>query len=194
MSGRVWILTALLIATVLAASAAPALSEDSDRGTIVGTVKVPGAACIRVSSTSLDYGTHPFAANGQLSFAVSDPTTFTVTNCPAAPASIFRISGSHATGPGAMSWTLTDGWSECDGSLNRYGVPWIQRDPYYVGGWLTTTPMTLMHRRSPTADPVATFEPGESAELLAQLNMPCVGSDGAGQTFSFTVGLIAEVA
>ena len=197
MNRRVSILTALLAAaaSVLAVGSVPAFSADaSDKGTVVATVKVAAGACIQLSTTSLNYGTHAFAANGQLSFAISDPPTFTVTNCPSAPESTFLISGTNATGPGSMSWTLTDGWQQCDNRLNRYGIAWAQHEPFNPGGSLTTTPTTVVHRRAPSEDPVATFQPGESAQLLNQVNMPCVGSDGPGQTFTFSIELTATVA
>jgi hypothetical protein len=194
MSRRIWICIALLAASAsaLAAGSVPAFGDD--KGTIAATVRASAGVCIQLSTTSLNFGSHPFAENGQLSFALSDPPTFTVTNCPTAPESTFSISGTNANGPGGASWTLTDAWQQCDGTLNRYGIGWAQNDPFNPGGFLTTTPRTVVHRRAPSESPVSTFQPGESAQLLPQVNMPCALSAGAGQAFSFSILLTAMAA
>lgn len=196
MSRRVWILIALAAAMALAVGAVPAFTADS--GTITGTVhaQAPAAPCIELSTTTLDFGTHPFAANGQLSFGVGD-RSFTTTNCATADAR-FLIAGTHARAEGSSQvWTLTDGWEACDGTLNRFGLLWFESETNnpFTSGRLTTTPSVLTHYRPPDyATPQTVFQPGEAEELGAQVNLPCAGSDGVGSALTFGISLITTVA
>ena len=103
------------------------------------------------------------------------------------------IAGTDATGPGG-TWTLTEDWLTCDGRPNRYGLRWAEMPESFSGGRLTTTPITVFHHRPPANTAVQTFTPGESETLAGLMTMPCMGSNGAGQTFSFTIGLTATVA
>src|SRR5438132_10223825 len=121
MGKRVWILTALMAATALAAAAMPAFTADN--GTITGTVTVlaPPAPCIQLSTTSLDFTAVLFNPPQVSHVGIADPIT-TLTNCSTAVSS-FGIAGTDASGP-AGPWTLTDGWRSCDGRLNRYGLLW----------------------------------------------------------------------
>jgi hypothetical protein len=191
MSRRIWILAALLAATALAASAAPAFSGDS--GSIVGTVSVPAppAPCIQLSTTSLDFGTQAFATNGAHVQAGRD---FSVTNCSPA-VSQFTIAGTNATGPGGV-WSLTDNWFNCDGTLNRYGLRWDENEAgtFWSGGPLITTPRVLGHVVESLNQWVMTWNPGDAETERVSVEMPCAGSNGAGQQFSFSIGLIATVA
>jgi hypothetical protein len=182
--------TTALVALTAAVSAVPAFTADT--GSIVGTVTAgaPPAPCIQLSTTTLDYGTLSFAANGSHSMAVAG-SGVDVTNCSAA-VSTFAMAGTDASGPGG-SWSLTDRWQICDGSLNKYGLLQIELPEAFTGQYLVTTPRGLVHRRPPTNDPFQTFNPGESEALGFSVAMPCVGSNGAGQTFSFTIGLTATV-
>jgi hypothetical protein len=183
LAAAVWLLGVI----ALAAGAVPAFTADN--GSITGTVSVPDAACIELSSTSLDYGTVPFAASGSASRGFSSAITFT--NCSSA-VSRFAMSGTDASGTGG-SWSLTDDWLNCDGRLNRYGLFEVETDGF-PGVYLTTAPKTLVHHRAPANTVEDTFGPGEADELAFILDMPCAGSAGAGRTFSFSVAMTATVA
>jgi hypothetical protein len=181
-------ITAIVLGTMLAAGAVPALSADN--GTIVGTISVPAVTpCIQISTTSLDFGSASFAAQGADSRAESAGVG--VTNCSTVESGI-TMTGSDATNAGS-TWSLTDDWLNCDGRLNRYGLFQFELPERFSGQYLITTPRTLVHRRPPTNDPVQTFAAGESETLGFQVAMPCVGSNGAGQTFTFNIGLTATV-
>ena len=181
-------LTTIVCAITLAVGAAPAFTAGD--GTIVGTVSVPAAACIQLSTTTLNFGTSPFAANGSSTYGVSGD--FGVTNCSTA-ASTFLISGTNAAGPQGADWALTDNWESCDGSLNKYGLVWAEMPESFSGLSITTTPKTLLHH-SPGATVKSTFDASESETLRGVAIMPCTGSDGAGQTRTFSIGLTATVA
>jgi len=177
-------------ATALAVGAVPAFTADS--GTIAGTVTAaaPPAPCIQLSTTSLDFGTAPFGPPQVLRVGISGAITFT--NCSTAVSS-FGIAGTDAAGP-AGPWTLTDGWRICDGRLNRYGLLWFDVPEGFNGDTLSTTPKTLTHYRAPANTLEQTFNPGEADAFRFSIYMPCAGSNGAGETYSFSIGLTATVA
>jgi hypothetical protein len=181
----------LLGLVAVAAGAVPAFTADN--GSIAGTVTAtaPPAPCIQLSTTSLDFGTTRFAVAPQTS-SVGISGAITFTNCSTAVSS-FGVAGTDATGP-AGPWTLTDGWRVCDGRLNRYGLLWWDSPEGFNGDNLSTTPKTLTHHRGTDTTVVQTFDAGESDAFRFSIYMPCVGSNGAGQTYSFGIGLTATVA
>jgi hypothetical protein len=190
MNRRLLLLAVLVAATAFAADALPAFSADN--GTIVGTVSAaaPPAPCIELSSTSANFGTASFAPQLDYRLVPSDPITFT--NCGAAVSS-FEIVGTDAAGPSGP-WTLTDEWLLCDGRLNRYGLLVSEQPEGWEPDSLSTIAKTLSHHRPPANMIEDTFDPGEAEAFKFLLAMPCVGSNGAGETFSFTIGLMATVA
>jgi hypothetical protein len=186
MRTRLAIAIALLLGTALAASAGPA--PGADNGNIVGTVSVEAAApCIQLSATALDYGVHPFAQNGTFSQGRAD---FTVANCGTSE-SRFLIAGTDAQA-GADTWALED-WFDCDGRLNIYGSRLAELPESFSGVHLTKTNQALAHYRAPANNPVQTFLANESETFASLVTLPCVGSKGAGKTFSFSIGLTATV-
>ncbi len=186
MRTRFVLVVALLVGTALAAGAVPAFTADN--GTIVGTVSVEAAApCIQLSATALDYGVHPFAQTGNFSQGRAD---FTVANCGASESN-FLITGTDAQA-GADTWTLED-WFECDGRLNVYGSRLAELPESFSGIHLTKANQTLWHYRAPANTPAQTFLANESETFASLVTLPCVGSSGAGKTFSFNIGLTATV-
>jgi hypothetical protein len=178
----------VVVATVLAVGAVPALTADN--GTIVGTISVSAVSpCIQISTTGLDFGTASFATQGASSREESDGVD--VANCSTAESGI-TMTGSDATN-GGSTWSLTDEWLNCDGQLNRYGLHQFELPERFSGQSLITTPRTLFHHRPPTNSTVQTFAAGESETIGFQLAMPCVGSNGAGQTLTFSIALTATV-
>jgi len=175
----------------LAAGAVPAFTADT--GTIAATVTVaaPPAPCIQLSTTTLDFGTAPFATNGNRSQVDSSGITFT--NCSPTAVSKFAISATDPSGAGG-SWSLTDPWSNCDGRLNKFGAIAAEVPERYLDAILVTTDRTLLHHRPPANNEVQTFDPGESDTFGFSIYLPCVGSTGAGQAFSFSIRLMATVA
>lgn len=189
MRRRLGVVTLLVAGLALGAGAMPALTADN--GSIVGTISVDAVApCIALSTTALDYGTRPFAATGQSSFRYE---SFTVTNCSTAE-SVFNVSGTNAAAGGGASWALTDDWTACDGTLNKYGLLLAELPESFSNNSITTTPQTLWHYRAPANTVANTFLAGEAETFANGLYMPCVGSDGAGQTLSFGIALTATVA
>lgn len=189
MRRRLLFTIATLVAAGLAAGAVPAFTADSGTIVITVTAGAPPAPCIQLSTTALDFGTVSFAANGSNSRGES--SGLGVTNCSSA-VSTFGIAGTDANGT-AGSWALTQNWLTCDGTPNRYGLRWLELPERFSGEALRTTPTTLFHERPPANNPEQTFNPGESETVAFAIAMPCVGSNGAGQTFSFSIGLTATV-
>ena len=183
---RLGLLTAAVCAGALAVGPVPALTADN--GTIVGTISVEAAApCIQLSTTALDYGVHPFAQQGNYSQGRAD---FTVSNCGGSE-SRFLIAGTNAQA-GNDAWTLED-WFQCDGRLNVYGSRLAELPESFSGVHLTTAQQPLWHYRAPANSPASTFLGGESETFASLVTLPCVGSVGAGKTFSLNIALTATV-
>jgi hypothetical protein len=183
------LMAALLGSAMLVAGAVPAFTADN--GTITGTVSVPAppAPCIELSTSTLDFGTQPFAASGASSQGYS--SAMGLTNCSTALERYF-VSATNAAGPSG-GWALTQSWGTCDGQLNRYGLASEERPEGRLGPGLRTTPIALFHTRPGVPDLLTWYDPGETDSFAFRIGMPCIGSDGAGESFSFTIALLALV-
>ena len=188
MNGRVWVLTALLAATVLAASAAPAFTADN--GSIVGTVSVPAppAPCIQLSDGALDYGVRPFSTPDAIG---SFGRAFVLTNCGEAGENVLA-SATDASGPSG-SWTLL-AWPTFVGNpcptTNTFSLLWGISEPNFLNMSLSGTPrMGTDTTGAPWVVPA-----GRASVSGLSLFMPCQGSNGAGETKTFTATFTAVVA
>jgi len=180
-----------LAAVAIAASAAPAFTGDSGTVTMHITVEAPAAACLTVSPSSLDFaGPAHFSKPG--AGAVSDSVeAATLTNCGSASQTVSAV-GSDAVSQ-AGSWTLASGaGNPCALGPDAFFLL-LDSDsggaPLTLGsGFITKTP-TLV---SPTQGHA--WGAGEFAYARFTIYMPCEGSNGAGETKTFTVGFTATVA
>ena len=145
------------------ASASPATADDA---TVEAQVTV-ATTCITVDPTSIDYGI--------LSFSEVGAATTSFTNCSAQSQDIFvRGTDASSTTSGA-TWTLGSSLS-CD-RLNEYAL--------HVDDLSTLLgPVSLIANNQSLSTEVPS---AAVREVNADLSMPCTGSDGAGETFTFSI-------
>jgi hypothetical protein len=188
MSKRVLILAALLAATALAASAAPAFSGAS--GSVVGTVSVPAppAPCIQLSDTTFDFGVQQFSTPSRIG---GTGHSLLLTNCGTAGENVLA-SATDASGPSG-TWTLF-AWptyilNPCP-TTNTFSLGWGIAEPNSAYMSLSGTPrMETDTSGAPWVVPAGHLSPSN-----LDLYMPCQGSNGAGETKTFTTSFTAVVA
>lgn len=139
----------------------------NDSGVVDAVITVPSsAACLELSTTTIDFGTAPLGATG-----VEATPDVLVTNCSGAPGSLFAR-GSDASGTGA-AWTLDDTAAAC-GDVLPLGV---DRYHLYVG----ETSLSDQNKS------VAQLGAGAETSLSHFIDTACPGSTGAGTTMSLQV-------
>jgi hypothetical protein len=188
-----WLATvAALAAAALAATAVPAFTADT--GTVAVTVTAQAAAtpCITVAPTTLDFGTLAFSTAGVLSrrFIGGSGTSPTVTNCGTAD-QFMTLATSNASGPSG-SWTPTgaaDGTNPCP-AVNSFNITGHREADANQGIRLTSSPVLV-----PAVGGIGPYiqGPGVSDNFGFTLNMPCQGSNGAGEQKSLTLTFTAAV-
>jgi hypothetical protein len=188
-----WLATvAALAAAALAMSAVPAFTADT--GTVAVTVTAQAAAtpCITVAPTTLDFGTLAFSTAGVLSrrFIGGTGTSPTVANCGTAD-QFMTLATTNATGPSG-SWTPTgaaDGTNPCP-AVNSFNITGHREADANQGIRLTSTPALV-----PAVGGVGPYMqgPNVSDNFGFTLNMPCQGSNGAGEQKSLTLTFTAAV-
>jgi type 1 fimbria pilin len=197
MSKRVWILTALLAAIALAASAAPAFSDGSGAVAVSVTAQAPPAPCLTVTPTSVDFGTLPFSTPSAR--RESDRLLVRTRNCGTAAENV-SAAGTDATGPSGV-WSLGDfsqdapaSGNPCDARPNLYFLGTNGSDGPDVH--LESNPITKTARLLGTYPNNApgVWAPNAAADIQLELEMPCQGSNGAGETKALTTTFTAVVA
>jgi hypothetical protein len=187
------VVTAFLGLIALAAGAVPAFTADS--GTVTASISVPAppVPCLTVTPTSLDYGTQPFSTNNG---AGLNPigTNLTVNFCGTAAGQNLLASTTAATGPSG-SWTpsaYNPGVNPCP-SVNVFYLE-------VYNALANTSPPPAIALTSALAPvpaslggPPEVFPSGDQL-VPVRLTMPCQGSNGAGETKTFTVTFTAAVA
>jgi hypothetical protein len=168
---RLGLLTAAL---VLAALLTPAPAHAAGSGAVTGTVTA-AAPCITLDVDTLDFGTHPFNKGSSNYFGQGGPVV--VTNCGGATETVFG-SVSDATS-GELTWTPAAAASGCAGEspVTNQFLYIVSHDQ--VGHFLTGTDQELAE--------ISPLEGENTGSFPQDFFMPCVGSDGAGQTFSTTM-------
>ena len=79
------------------------------------------------------------------------------------------------------------------GNVDKYGIFGAEMPESYSGPQLSTTPQNVWHVPG-SGSQTPTWQPADSETFRWGLYMPCVGSSGAGQTMTFTIGFTATVA
>jgi hypothetical protein len=156
-----------------AAPTATPTATPADNGAVGATVTVPSsAACIEISTSSVDFGTLLLGAEDQ-------PATpdITVTNCAALGSDIYAHA-SDATGTGA-SWSLVDSAETCADTLglNNYRLG-LEQSGSEKG--LATTNKLLESLTS-----------GSTGTHTARIWTACPGSSGSGMTMAMTITFLA---
>lgn len=146
-------------------------------------VSIPreAAPCVLLDATSIDFGTLPFSTEAALSEG-SAPVT--VSSCSTGSQALYA-NGTDATGSGASPahWTLSAaGGNPCVVGVNQYGVA-LGTDG--SGG------MPAAFQLSTLSSSWIVMGAGANVASSVDYQMPCVGSDGAGQTMSSQVTFLA---
>jgi hypothetical protein len=169
--------TALVTAALTGGLAGPALAADS----VTVDAEVSAAApCLISSTSSLDFGSNLFTAeNADESYSIRQVN---YTSCSGLPEHVFARATDATNGDGTVSWSLAPGRQRCPQfGLNSYVLEAISED----------LRRTLTLSRSDQEFEVV--QPGAMGTLHdVWLIMPCVGSDGAGQTMSFQLTFTAS--
>ncbi|HJP72455.1 MAG TPA: DPP IV N-terminal domain-containing protein [Candidatus Limnocylindria bacterium] len=133
---------------------------------------LPSAACIELSTTSVDFGT---LALGSISQAASPQVS--VTNCSGSSESILAR-GTDAVGPGS-SWSLTDADASCADSLGL--------DNYRLGldAGAATVQLTANNKS------LYSLASEASASSTALIDTACPGSSGGGTTMTMQIVFLA---
>jgi hypothetical protein len=179
--------TLVLVVVALAASAAPALTADN--GTVAVTIKAaaPPAPCLTVTPGAVDFGTLPFSADNGAGLKQGN-SDITVTNCGTAGQNLLG-STTNAVGPGG-SWTATSYFP----SLTIEPCPAPDRFYLSVFGFIGSTSLIMTNTPAPVlaslGGPPAVFPAGDKVFRMS-LIMPCVGSNGAGETKTLTATFTA---
>ena len=167
------LVTGVLVACAIAASATPAFGDSG--GTVSAQVTV-AAPCIQVAPPSLDFGALGFSTAALE--ANSPLLDVTATNCGTARQSLLAR-GTNAAGSGGSSWTLV-GFNLCD-APNRFGQILLRNAQQFD---LTTVDLAIGTPLGAT----------EVAAMRAGMIMPCAGSNGAGEVMTFSYLFTAVLA
>jgi len=147
----------------------------SDNGVVDAQVTVAAAAaCIELSTTSIDFGTLPLGAENEPA-----APAITVTNCSTAAEDILA-SGTNAQAPGVV-WNLADTTATCATTLglNTYRLG--------LGNANLPVPFSL----GTVNETLATLQGGASSPYTALIHTACPGSAGAGQVLSMSINFLA---
>ena len=145
------------------------------------TVPREAAPCVLLDATAIDFGTLPFSTEALLSEGSADVA---VTSCSTGSQALYA-NGTDATGTGGALWSLSStGGNPCGIGVNQYGVA-LGTDG--SGG----RPAAFQLSTLSSSWIVMAAETNVASSVDYQ--MPCVGSDGAGQTMNSQVTFLATV-
>ena len=148
-------------------------------GVVNAQVTIPtSAACIELSTTSVDFGTLPLGAVGE-----RGTPDVNVVNCSSVTASLFAR-GTDATGIDA-TWALDDSSAACADSLAI--------DRYHLTLQDGFTGSTTFWRLGTTNKPLVDLQAGVMP-LWPLIDTACPGSSGGGSTMSMQILFLATAA
>jgi hypothetical protein len=143
-------------------------------GVVSAQVSVAAAAaCLQLSTGSVDFGTLPLEAADQ----AATPNV-TITNCSTAGETLLA-SGTNATGAGA-SWNLVDNAATCASALgtNNYHLS-VESPPQVPQTQLATTNKTIQ-----------TLTAAQAVAHTIRIDTACPGSSGAGLTMTMSINYL----
>ena len=171
--------TALVTAALAGGLAGPALAADSVTVDAVVSIVAP---CITVSTTAVDFGANLPSVGTDASRSLR---AFSYASCSGLAEKVFGR-GTDANGPTA-TWSLLHVPEACSvRGLNNFSL-YGQGDTSGIGRTYVSYPLTTTDQELETVGPGAA---GTISELV--LWMPCVGSDGVGETMSFQITFTAS--
>jgi hypothetical protein len=187
MRRRLLCATAALAALTLAAGALPALTADSGTVTLSITIQAAASPCLTVGPAAVDFD-GPKAFSTPSAYVTSDSLgTVTLTNCGTVPENISEA-GTDAAGPSG-SWALTQRapGNPCSVGTDAYFL-WANA----VNGAFQSAPVSRQPTvlRDSSGQP-AVWNGGASTQTNFTLFMPCQGSNGAGETKTFSINYTA---
>ena len=147
------------------------------------SVAPEAAPCVLLDATDIDFGTLPFSTEAVLSEGSAGAN---VSSCSTGSQAL-HSSGTDATGNGTTPalWTLSaTGGNPCPVGVTAYGVA-LGTDG--SGGMPATFQLSTL------SSSWIVMPAGSSVASSVDYQMPCVGSDGAGQTMSSQVTFLATV-
>ena len=148
-----------------------AIDSNSDTGGVDAVVSIAAAAaCIELSTSTIDFGTLTLGAEDQPA-----APTITVSNCSSFGETLFAR-GTDASGT-AAAWSLVDDGSSCAGSLGL--------DNYRLN--LATAGLPAPLELSTTNKTVQSLTAGEDVDHTARIFTACPGSTGAGVVMSMQI-------
>ena len=148
---------------------------------LIVTVEPEAAPCILLDAAALDFGTLSFSTE---SFQSGGTQAMNLTSCSSGDEAVYA-EGTDATGDGnpPASWALSSvGGNPCATGLDLYGVS-LSGD--------TGVGMPTFIQLSTVSTSWLVLGAEASAPTDVGVQMPCVGSSGAGQTMTSTVTLTA---
>ena len=197
MRHRLFCTVATLAIVALAAAAAPAFTSDNQTLTLNVTAQAPPTPCVTFATTpgtQVDFGTRAYSRPGNLSLSTGSVRPV-FSNCGTADENLL-IAGTdaHNVCPTLCllhTWSLQQTTDTCAGNqTNVYALYWSVDN--HGSNVIGTTNTRIYH---PDLGPSAvTWVAGEQHALGLELEMPCQGSDGAGESFAMNVSLTAAIA
>ena len=172
----------VVLTAVAAVAVGPASVSAADQGAVDASVEVQNpAACILLEGTVIDFGIEKFSTPSQTE--QSEPSTPTVvTNCSGANAELVARSTKATNEAGTAEWTPWSNPTPCNAGPNAFAHGVIVG--VANGAVLTETNQSVIQNTS-------VFPDGQQLPYKHVLVMPCTGSDGDGETMSWTVTFTA---
>jgi hypothetical protein len=165
----------LVTLAILGSLLSPATAAATDNGTVSAEVTVV-APCITVGP-NIDYGTLPFNTPGH---TVMERKATSYTNCSGMAEKVYARGTAAVSASSDTTWQLAPGSGLCMLEPNHYGHRVIDQS-INAGFWTTTTDNLLN----------SAVAAGATVGLATDLMMACSGSDGAGETMTFSIILTA---
>ena len=150
----------------------------SGSGTVDAIVTMASsAACLELSTTSIDFGTRTFGEVGAQASPFID-----VINCSGTAESVL-VRGTDAQGPESSAWSLVDTGTCAEGSLGT--------DAYRLTLGYPSAPSVAIPLSTENTEAIVSIGGGSSLESEVLLDTPCPGSTGAGQVMAMQVLFVA---
>ena len=189
----------MIVATTFAPAALPASADESGMVNAQVTVASP---CILLDETSIDYGTAAFGTSAAEVHLTPPPSSWpTFTNC-SSSGEYVGIRATSAVGSSGAAWALTgligNPCTVAPPGKNVYSVDAvgvnasgfiIAKGQSGSGGLKNQSKLFYAYPAGATA---VLFASNQATRLLTDIWMPCAGSDGAGQTMTFSFTLTAS--
>ena len=167
-------LDASITITYMADQLPPDPTAGPDSAVVDADVTVPSsAACIELSTTAVSFGTQRFGAEN----VQADPA-ITVTNCSGTDEQLLAR-GTSAAGDGA-TWNLVDDARTCDAGT-------LGTDDFHLKLRRPADEVDPVTQLSSQNKQIAELTGGADTTVEALLDMPCPGSEGAGQTMGMNI-------